>query len=373
MVEMPQSEGPAPRRVVFVDGLRLVAALQMVQGHTLDALLASDLRHGLAFRVWTFTRGLTSVAFLLTAGVSFALASTGEGGSGAARVRRLKRAAQLILLGYLLRAPFGIWFGDPWQGALGGALAVDVLQCIGVSLLLLELGCACVVRPAGRALLGLGLGGVCIALGPASEHIVPHGLGLPWLNYLSARAGSLFPLLPWAGHVFLGLGLGQAVSSWRAQARSTRARQRWGRTLGARLAGVGGALCVAAWLLFALAPAYPARVSPAYALLKLGLVVCVAALLAVWLEGRELPVLLRRLSSETLFLYASHVLILYAGHVGLAARIGPTQSLGLALGWTAVLLLGCSAGALSYRRAQRALRARWGKGTPRAQPTSLPG
>ncbi|HEX6241964.1 MAG TPA: heparan-alpha-glucosaminide N-acetyltransferase domain-containing protein, partial [Polyangiales bacterium] len=310
------------------------------------------------------------VAFLLTAGVSFALASAGEGGRGAARARRLKRAVQLILLGYLLRAPFGVWFGDAWPLALERALAVDVLQCIGASLVLLELSCAHLVQPAQRALLGAGLAALCLGLGPASEHIVPEGLGLAGLNYLSARAGSLFPLLPWAGYVFAGLAVGQAVLIWRERAPVI---SRWRLVLGARLGAMGGALCAAAWLLFALLPAYPARVSPPYALLKLGLVVLVAALLASLLEGRRLPSLLRRLGSETLFLYASHVLLLYAGHVGLAARVGATQSLGLALGWAALLLLGCSAGALSYRRVQRALRARGGKGTPRAQPTSFPG
>ena len=54
---MPQSE---PRRVVFIDVLRLIAAFQMIQGHTLDALLASELRRGPWFAAWTFARGLTS-------------------------------------------------------------------------------------------------------------------------------------------------------------------------------------------------------------------------------------------------------------------------------------------------------------------------
>jgi cytochrome bd-type quinol oxidase subunit 2 len=126
-------------------------------------------------------------------------------------------------------------------------------------------------------------------------------------------------------------------------------------------------------LLFGLLPSYAARVSPAYALLKLGIVLLVAAGLAVWLEGRVLPALLRKLSSETLFLYVSHVLLLYAGHVGLAQRIGRSQSLAWALLWTACLLLACAAGALGYRRVQRALRGRGQRGTPRAQPTSFPG
>jgi uncharacterized membrane protein len=378
MLETPPAPLSAPRRIVFVDGLRLIAALQMVQGHSLDALLATELRHGLAFRAWTFTRGLTSPAFLLTTGLSFALATGGRAGVSAGRVRRLKRAAQLVMLGYLMRAPLGMLFGDDAQAALRNAVAVDVLQCIGVCLALLELGCAWIVGRAGRACLGLALGTLCLALGPVSERLVPSGAWLPLLNYVSARAGSLFPLLPWAGFVFLGLALGQGVLAWseqdqRAVSESRAAARDPHAELAARLAGVGVLACAISAALFALLPVMPARVSPAYALLKLGLVVLVAALLARWLRGKTLTPLLRQLSSETLFVYVSHVLLLYAGHVGLAQRIGPTLGLWGALGWALVLLVGCAAGALGYRRAQRALRGRGGRGTPRAQPSSFPG
>jgi uncharacterized membrane protein len=363
---------------VFVDGLRLLAALQMVQGHSLDALLATELRHGFAFRAWTFARGLTSPAFLLTTGLSFALATGSRAGTSAGRTRRLKRAAQLVMLGYLMRAPLGMLFGDDAQAALRNALAVDVLQCIGVCLALLELGCTWIAGRAGRAWLGLGLGTLCLALGPVSERLVPSGSWLPLLNYFSARAGSLFPLLPWAGFVFMGLALGQGVLWWsergeRALSELTAAASYPQTGLAARLAALGVLVCGISAALFALLPATPNRVSPAYALLKLGLVVLVAGMLARWLRGKTLPPLLRQLSSETLFLYVSHVVLLYAGHVGLAQRIGPTLGLLGALGWALALLVGCAAGALGYRRAQRALRGRGGRGTPRAQPTSFPG
>jgi uncharacterized membrane protein len=392
MVETPQSPLSAPGfaraptralrpRVVFVDGLRLLAALQMVQGHSLDALLAAELRHGSTFRAWTFARGLTSPAFLVTTGLSFALATAPGAGLVTGRVRRLKRAAQLVLLGYLMRAPLGVLFGDDVQAALRNAVLVDVLQCIGVCLALLELGCARIESRAGRAWLGAALGTLCFALGPASEQVLPQGAWLPLLNYLSASAGSLFPLLPWAGFVFWGLTLGQAVLAWSEQeeavsapplaASSLRGRLRLG--LGARLVSAGALACVASAALFALLPPAPARVSAAHALLKLGLVVMVAGVIAGWLRGKMLPPRLRQLSSETLFLYVSHVVLLYASHVGLGPRIGRTLGLAGALGWALVLLIGCSAGALAYRRAQQALRARGGRGTPRPQPTSSPG
>jgi fucose 4-O-acetylase-like acetyltransferase len=170
-------------------------------------------------------------------------------------------------------------------------------------------------------------------------------------------------LLPAAGYVFFGLTVSQLslVSAGEGRARPALSLLGW------------GVLALALWLALArFAPPVSPRVSPAYAALKLGLVLLCAALLARLLAGRQLPRLLTQLGSETLFLYVSHVLILYAGHVGLAALVGRSQSLGAALAWTLGLLISTSIGALSYGPALRALRARFQRGTPRPQsPLSL--
>src|SRR5690606_18597665 len=147
-------ESPPQRfRVVFVDALRLLAAVQMVQGHTLDALLSAELRAGAWFRAWTFTRGLTSTAFLLTAGFAYVLAErASRAAPDVGRRRRLRRALSLVLIGYAMRAPLGVLFGDPLAEALRNALAVDVLQCIGVSMAALEGLCAVLQSRRARAL-----------------------------------------------------------------------------------------------------------------------------------------------------------------------------------------------------------------------------
>ncbi|HKP59763.1 MAG TPA: heparan-alpha-glucosaminide N-acetyltransferase domain-containing protein, partial [Polyangiales bacterium] len=127
-------------RVVFVDLLRFVAALQMLQGHTIAALLAPAARHGPWFALWSAARGLTSVAFLFAAGLSFYLA-TERARDPRAASRRVLRALRLIALGYLLHLPLAALFtSDPASRlrALHEFAAVDVLQCIGVSLLALE-------------------------------------------------------------------------------------------------------------------------------------------------------------------------------------------------------------------------------------------
>ena len=104
-------------RVVVVDALRLLATVQMVEGHTLDAVLALDLRSGAAFELWRWARGLTSVAFLFAAGLSFYLATVrrldAHLASRAERRRRFTRGATLIGVGYALRAPLGALADEP--------------------------------------------------------------------------------------------------------------------------------------------------------------------------------------------------------------------------------------------------------------------
>jgi hypothetical protein len=363
MVDLSQPRARA--RLSFVDGLRLVAAVQMIQGHTLDALLARELRHGAWFRAWTFARGLTSTTFLFTAGVSFALAhAAGEarGEPGVGRAHRLRRGLMLIGLGYLMRAPLGILFGDEPLAALRNFVAVDVLQCIGASLLLLEALSAVVQSRRAAAALAALLGTLCFALAPAADTLQPSGVGLVLADYFTGRAGSLFPLLPAAGHVLWGL----AFAEWTLVERPGPA---W--RMGRDLLGAGVLTLFVSFLLFKFGAAGAARVSPAFAALKLGLVVVFAALLAFALAGRVLPRVLTQLASETLFLYVSHVLVLYAGHVGLSALLGHNQSLDLSLLWTLGLLICTSLGALGYASVLRALRARFHRGTPRPQ-SSLP-
>jgi uncharacterized membrane protein len=341
----PSPAVTAAKRAVFVDVLRLVAAVQMIQGHTLDALLASSFRSGSGFEAWTFSRGLTSTTFLFTAGLSFVLASRGARDPAAARRRRMKRALQLIAVGYVMHAPVAILFGSEPTAALAEFLSVDILQCIGVSLLGLELLSAALDSWRARvAIAGLGAAAL-FALASAAGRLVPHG---PWFgltSYLSPSGGSLFPLVPWSGYVLSGL----AVGTWAFR------EGKW--RVSTRLFALSVPVLLLGWLVARAAPGADPRVAPAFLLLKLGLVLVVAAALAAALAGvSRLPAWLETLAGETLFLYVTHVLVLYAAHVGVKARWGGTLGPGPALLVALGLLVLCSAGAFGYRRAERALR-----------------
>jgi len=326
-------------RVWFVDALRLVAAFQMLQGHTLAALLAPEVRHGAWYTTWSNVRGLTSVAFLFTAGMAlyFAIARdfASQSSSGAS-ARRSVRALRLVALGYLLHAPLPalLMAASVSPGELRELEAVDVLQCIGVSLLLLELARLC--APSLRVWLFLvGCGAVVFALGtPWAHQWAEHAQPRAAATYLGPVFGSQFPLWPWTTHLFAGV----LAAAWIARAPAS---------AGVRLALLAAALLGAGRLLVQLGSS-GVVIDHMY---RLGWVACVAAGLAWLMRGARKPApWILALATESLFLYVFHVLLVYGRPWGLAAWLGPRldapAALAAALG---VVALSCSA-ALGYRR-----------------------
>lgn len=352
----------SPRRLVFLDVLRLIAAVQMIQGHSVASVLGPAYRGGVGFTVWTFARGLTSIIFLATAGLSFVLAEA-TAPDPSARRRRMRRALWLVGLGYLMHAPLGALAGASREPALRAFVAVDVLQCIGVSLLVLELLTRVCPSRRARALVAIGLGLACFLATPAANGLELSAATLPLGNYLTAHYGSLFPLVPWAGNVLIGFGVGTlAFARSPARASETKSKRALPRTSEIIL-GIAGALGAGAGALgLWLGPALPRALSPAYCALKLGLVLALAALMArAFRRVEHLPPTLQRLASETLFLYVSHVVILYADRVGLAWQLGEQHGPGVGLLLALALLASCSAAALAFR----SLRGRLPGGTSR--------
>jgi Heparan-alpha-glucosaminide N-acetyltransferase, catalytic len=355
VVEQPSR--PSAGRLVFIDVLRLLAALQMIVGHTLDALLADPLRRGPGFTAWTFARGLTSTAFFCAAGFSFVISTRGPRAQGG-RPRRIVRAGQLVVVGYLLRLPLGIAWGEPPARALAAFLLPDVLHCTAAALLGCEAIIAVFPRARSRAACALCLGGAALAAaGPIA--------GAPGSVCGSLRAlvdpgcGAPFPMLPWLGFPLVALGL--AFLCFDEGATGPR-----GAAVGGRLLLAAAALGLAACFAYGW-PGQGTRFGLGLSLTKLALLLGLSALLAWLFAGRRLPALLTRLAGETLFLYAFHVPLLYAGHVGLRHVVGHRLGLGAALAASAALVTASLLGALGYRALVTALRRRGPGGTPRPQ------
>ena len=266
-----------PKRLLFVDSLRGLAVIFMIQLHTSHGWLRPDVRSGHVWDATQFFGGLAAPIFLLLAGVSAGL-QWGRAQSERPRVvPAVARALSLVVLGYALRMQ--MWVIDsgayarivtyPAQlclvGAYGGAyyastqlgdqprralrvwvaavaawalglaqvsyweperlrglMRVDVLQCIGASLLVLQ---AFVARRVPSRLQLVALAALVGLATPWLRAWVPGPLPEPIAAYLGqwpAPDGkpvlALFPLFPWLGFACVGAALGLTWSRARTRA-----------------------------------------------------------------------------------------------------------------------------------------------------------
>lgn len=330
-------------RLGFIDLARAAAALLMIQGHALDVLLLPLYRTGMGFHVWSFARGLTSCLFLFLSGFSFA-AATHRGwaryssGLQASR-QRVARFAGFLGLGYLLHLPATTLSRLSSVSPAGwhGFWALDILQCIAVSLCALQALVLLTRTPRRFSLVSAAVSAVVVALTPAVWKAEPFAyLPVAVSSYFTARHGSLFPLFPWAGYMLLGATCG------------TRYQQRQERAVvfgTSTLLPLGVAMIVSAAACSRL-PFDPFGStdfwsnSPNLFLLRAGLVLLVVALMAHANRWVATPnTLVDALAQRTLLIYVVHVCVVYGSpwNRGLRQIYGSTLRLVPALGWVATL------------------------------------
>jgi len=191
-------EGP---RILAFDWLRGLSVVVMVQTHAL-ALLRPELRAGALFDRLQALDGLVAPSFTFAAGFSIALVQV-RGARAGQRARRVRRTARRI--GEVLAVACLVnWMWFPVFREPAWLLRVDILQCIGLSLAAaLPLLAWLAPRPRLIPWVTVGLALACFLVAPLAEGVT----GLP-SRFVNVSSGSLFPLLPWAGYVYLGAAAG---------------------------------------------------------------------------------------------------------------------------------------------------------------------
>jgi hypothetical protein len=301
----------------------------MVQGHTLHVLLAPAYRQGRFFDLWLYFRGLTAPVFLSLAGCSFfvvtmRMLAKSPSDMSSKVFRRLRRFAAFVCLGYLMHMPArSLWdlqYVD--NSLLQSWYQVDVLQCIGITLIVMQL-LALVARTPQRYVI------VCIAVGTAIVLATPLTWSANWNHlpgfasaYLNGNSGSLFPLFPWAGYVFMGASLGYLFVM---QPSSTTIRLTL--VIAAIAILAGNVLQRMPWSLYG--PIDYWKTSPNLFLIRWGALCLIMAAISTvlrWFPIPSLP-LAQKLASESLIAYIVHIAILY----GTSWTIGLRQTMGESL------------------------------------------
>jgi uncharacterized membrane protein len=243
----------APSRLAYIDWMRGLACLLMFQTHCYDSWLSASARQSKFFMYSQLGGTFPAPLFLFLAGISFALVTEKLWKKNLlpAQVARatIRRGAEIFAFGLLFRLQEYLiaWGWAP----LSDLLRVDVLNTIGLSMVLMGLLCwlvlsvhrsaqarlALVLASAGTAML------ISLLTPPLWTTWRPNWLPWPLESYIDGvhNFGTpqawLFPIFPWTAFAFAGLACGFVLQSpW--------ARKRESLTF--FLAGAAGLVFVAA-------------------------------------------------------------------------------------------------------------------------------
>jgi uncharacterized membrane protein len=313
---MTPTRSSSARRLSYVDWMRGLAILIMIEAHVLDAWTRPTDRGTFAFGCATILAGFAAPMFLFLSGVSVALGAgararrLNDAAAAAASVRR--RGWQILGLAYLFR--FQAYLLNP-KAMLAGVLKVDILNVMG----------PCIVAVAALWQVGrdyrkriLVLGGAALTIALLTPLVRTAGI-LAWVPaplqaYLRPIPGrNNFTFFPWSGFVFAGGLVGVLLDRQRSGAEERRFH----------LALAAGALLFAAacyagsYLPSVYAESHFWTTSPMFFFLRAGLVTAVLSAVYCWeRRPRLLPerwgwAPMARFGQASLFVYWVHVELVY--------------------------------------------------------------
>jgi uncharacterized membrane protein len=301
-------------RLAFIDWTRGLAALVMLQGHTFDSFTRTDLRDKSAFMLSQFLGGLPPAIFLFLTGITFAFLMDSQERQGASTKQRiwaaLKRSRYLFLIAFLFRIQLYV-FGFPTSPA-GELLRVDILNCMGMAMLLLAPMAAFTTRERIRLCTVLGL--VIAGLSPVVSMIDP--AGVPWIvrSYFFPSY-NYFGFFPWASFLAFGMVAGSVIRTVKPE-EMPRAML-WMLSIGIGLGVVSHQLSSMPYTLYAKSEFW--LNSPALVMIKLGVVLAMLALAFLWvnLGSPQKWSLFRQLGTTSLLVYWVHIEIVYGRWLGI--------------------------------------------------------
>lgn len=133
------------RRYLFLDLLKAFALIEMIHGHTLDALLSPVQKSSYFWIFWQNIRGFTAPLFLFASGIAFAISTLKRKEYfyiSKKFLNRLRRIIFIVILGYVLHLPYFSFRKILFKSTLSDLNSffnVDILQCIGISIFILQI------------------------------------------------------------------------------------------------------------------------------------------------------------------------------------------------------------------------------------------
>jgi len=301
-------------RLAFIDWTRGLAAVIMLQGHTFHSFTRTDLRTQGPYMLSQFLGGLPPAIFLFLTGITFAFLMDTQERIGAGTRRRvwaaLKRSRYLFMLAFLFRIQLYV-FGFPTSPA-GELLRVDILNCMGMAMLIMAPMAVFTTRERIRLCTILGL--VIAGLAPVVSSIDPSGV--PWIirSYFFPSY-NYFGFFPWAAFLAFGMVVGSILRTIK--------REEMGRAM-LWMTSLGLGLVMVAHTLSNLPYSfYPKSEfwlnSPALTLIKVGAVLAILGVAFLWVNigAPQRWSLFRQLGTTSLLVYWVHIELVYGRWFGI--------------------------------------------------------
>ncbi len=196
------------RRVEAVDLFRFFVLFFMIQGHLFRAYLLPAIRQQQWYKIHEVFHGCVAPGFLFVSGFAAFLSFHNKRQNyihlDRAFFKRLRRILFVIAIGYWIHLPFlslrkTLHFLR--LGQAGEFLKVDILQCIGVGLLLFTLLSVLLKNEKIVVLFSAVSGAIFFLLPGAVKDIRLHPVIDPFFNY----EVSTFPVFPWCGFLCIGI------------------------------------------------------------------------------------------------------------------------------------------------------------------------
>jgi hypothetical protein len=311
----------------------------MIQGHVFDALLSPHVKSASWYYIHDFFHGFIAPVFLFASGVAYGVSTIRNWEEhivwGERVRRRIGKFLALIAIGYALHLPYFSLrkiISTATSPEINSWLEVDALQCIGFTLLMLQIG-VLFLRKEKWFIAATGIASAVIIFGSPLIWSTHFGGKMPvWLSaYMNGDNGSWFPLFPWSAYILSGVVLGYFFVNAGEHGHSAMMWKNVGLSAGIALLAI-----LAMRLGFNFYPQHDFwKSDPSIVFLRLGVVSVFSA--GVFFVEHSLRMPLRVpliMGKESLFVYVVHLLIVYGSVLGAGLNqvVGATLSAGQALG-----------------------------------------
>ncbi|MFM8841031.1 MAG: heparan-alpha-glucosaminide N-acetyltransferase domain-containing protein [bacterium] len=312
---MANTKAKKTMRLFSLDLARLMAMLMMMQGHTIDALVQPQLMdlNVYPWNIWQFMRGLTAPIFLIVSGTVhvFAMKRNEQGAmSEETRKRRMRWAWVILLWGYMLVFPANRLIDLPFvqPESWSFVFQVNILHLTALTLMAIVW-----LSTHTYSIRSLGIRSAIISMSIFILAPIVHSVH--WFNilpeffagFLSSERGSLFPLFPTSGFMFLGVAFGSFLHEMNEEKRSLFMKKQIF-LYGGLLIGLGIGIYQATHHIASIME----YLNPGSMIMRIGVIIMflgACTFLSIPLKRFEHQLVF--FSSKSLYIYILHLLLLY--------------------------------------------------------------